>query len=121
MGEKHNPDEQSVARGEAIKAAHGLKPLMTEGQAAKRLGVSARTMFSERRDGRIGFRQIRRRVFYTEDDLAEYIEGCATRADSRRNARPPVGRFGFGKTPSEIAKEIAAQMAASRRVKTNAT
>lgn len=53
--------------------------MLTELEAAVRLGVSHRTMRRIREEGRIGYTRIgageRPSVHYTEDDIADYLAG----------------------------------------------
>jgi hypothetical protein len=47
--------------------------LMTEAEAATKLGMSPDTLRSERRLGRITFRQRGRKIQYSPEDLAQYV------------------------------------------------
>jgi hypothetical protein len=44
-----------------------------EGEAARRLGISPRTLFQIRKAGDISFRQIGALVRYTQADLTDYL------------------------------------------------
>lgn len=57
-----------------------LPTLLTESEAASRLGMSLSTLRNERRAGRIGYTRIASMVRYTERDLLDYIN---------RNTTPP--------------------------------
>lgn len=50
-----------------------LPHLLSEAEAAARLGVSKDTMQRERKRGRMPYRRIGGRIKYTEDDLLTYI------------------------------------------------
>jgi hypothetical protein len=47
--------------------------LLTEAQAASQLGMSADTLRSERRLGRIACRQTGRKIRYSPEDLSKYV------------------------------------------------
>jgi excisionase family DNA binding protein len=47
--------------------------LLTEAEAATRLGMSADTLRSERRLGRITCRQTGRKIRYSTEDLSRYV------------------------------------------------
>src|SRR2546423_12853704 len=50
--------------------------LLSEKQAAKRLGVARITVLRAREAGRIRFFRIGTRVLYCADQLMEFLEGC---------------------------------------------
>jgi len=50
--------------------------LLSEKQAAKRLGVARITLLRARADGRIRFFRIGTRVLYKEEQLAEFLTKC---------------------------------------------
>lgn len=54
--------------------------LLSEKQAAKRLGVARITLLRARGDGRIRFFRIGARVLYDEGQLAEFLEKCERNA-----------------------------------------
>jgi len=51
-----------------------LPRMMTEADAAERLGISVFTLARERKARRIAYRKMRGGVRYTEADLAAYVE-----------------------------------------------
>lgn len=50
--------------------------LLSEKQAAKRLGVARITLLRARADGRIRFFRIGTRVLYSQEQLAEFLTLC---------------------------------------------
>ena len=48
--------------------------LMTEKEAAKILRLSTVTLWRERKSGQISFRRFAGKIFYTRQDISEYIE-----------------------------------------------
>ena len=62
-------------------------PLYSEAEAARRLGLPVFTLMRERRDRRIGFKQVRRRIYYTEADLAAYIGSTQVQACPKTASR----------------------------------
>jgi excisionase family DNA binding protein len=56
--------------------------LLSEKQAAKRLGVARITLLRARGEGRIRFFRIGTRVLYDEEQLAEFLAKC------ERNCQP---------------------------------
>ena len=62
--------------------------LVTESEAAERMRCSIDTVRRERKRGRIGFTRVGARIFYTEDQLSEYlssqrVEPCQERKSSK--------------------------------------
>ena len=75
-----------------------LPELLTEEQAAKKLGVSAITLQRLRLRGRIECHKIGRLVRYTEKQLTEYLETARCRAESDRAKLETTGSQ-KGQTP----------------------
>jgi excisionase family DNA binding protein len=50
--------------------------LLSETQAAKRLGIARITLLRARGAGRIRFFRIGTRVLYSDDQLAEFLSSC---------------------------------------------
>jgi len=65
-----------------MQATNRHPNLLSEKQAAKRLGVARITLLRARADGRIRFYRIGTRVLYNEEQLAEFLAKC------ERNCRP---------------------------------
>lgn len=61
--------------------------LLSEKQAAKRLGIARITLLRARAGGRIRFFRIGTRVLYNEEQLAEFLEKCERncRSNSQRD------------------------------------
>ncbi len=59
--------------------------LLSEKEAARRIGVSSRTLERERFEGKLAFVRIRKRVFYTPEQLDVYIEHQHEQHIERRN------------------------------------
>jgi excisionase family DNA binding protein len=71
-----------------MRATKGRTNLLSEKQAAKRLGVARITLLRARGNGRIRFFRIGTRVLYDEGQLAEFLARCecntASRSDDHR-------------------------------------
>jgi excisionase family DNA binding protein len=59
-----------------MEATQSYPNLLSEKQAAKRLGVARITLLRAREAGRIRFFRIGTRVLYCAEHLAEFLEGC---------------------------------------------
>jgi excisionase family DNA binding protein len=59
-----------------MEATQSYPNLLSEKQAAKRLGVARITLLRAREGGRIRFFRIGTRVLYCADELAEFLKGC---------------------------------------------
>jgi excisionase family DNA binding protein len=59
-----------------MEATQSYPSLLSEKQAAKRLGVARITLLRAREAGRIRFFRIGTRVLYCADQLTEFLEGC---------------------------------------------
>ncbi|MBU8539495.1 helix-turn-helix domain-containing protein [Roseomonas tokyonensis] len=85
-----------------MKIAVPLPELLTEAEAAKRLGVSAATMQRERKRRRIRHVIIGGRPRYTADHLAEYLTAQEVapcrEADTSTPARSPAIGLASGRT-----------------------
>lgn len=77
-----------------------LPVLLSESQAADKLGVSIATMQRMRKRGDIAWRQIGGRVRYTIDDVRDYIEGARRCANDGDRARSETSGFPSGPTPT---------------------
>jgi excisionase family DNA binding protein len=80
--------------------------LLTEAEAARKLGIHVNTLRNIRRRGEISCRQVGKRARYTADDLNEYLaRGWQTNNDSRSettsspNAMDLNNGAGRGSTP----------------------
>lgn len=59
-----------------MQATKGHANLLSEKQAAKRLGVARITLLRARAEGRIRFFRIGTRVLYSHDQLSEFLNRC---------------------------------------------
>jgi excisionase family DNA binding protein len=59
-----------------MQATNRYPNLLSEKQAAKRLGVARITLLRARAGGRIRFFRIGTRVLYNEEQLAEFLDKC---------------------------------------------
>ena len=59
-----------------MEATQGHPNLLSEKQAAKRLGVARITLLRAREAGRIRFFRIGTRVLYCAEQLTEFLAGC---------------------------------------------
>ncbi|HVS80414.1 MAG TPA: helix-turn-helix domain-containing protein [Pyrinomonadaceae bacterium] len=59
-----------------MEATQSYPNLLSEKQAAKRLGVARITLLRAREAGRIRFFRIGTRVLYCEEQLMEFLTGC---------------------------------------------
>jgi len=78
-----------------MEATQGHPNLLSEKQAAKRLGVARITLLRAREAGRIRFFRIGTRVLYCAEQLTEFLEGCERnrhKAEGRGSARHVVRR-----------------------------
>ena len=61
--------------------------LLSEKQAAKRLGVARITLLRARGDGRIRFFRIGTRVLYSDEQLLEFLERCERNRPNKKESR----------------------------------
>ena len=63
-----------------------VKKVFTEAEASMEIGVSRTTMWRLREEGKIPFRQVGRRVLYTQEHLQAFIDRCErqTKTKSKR-------------------------------------
>src|SRR5262245_7713672 len=66
-----------------MEATQGYPSLLSEKQAAKRLGIARITLLRAREAGRIKFFRIGTRVLYCAEHLTEFLNNC------ERNVRRP--------------------------------
>lgn len=59
-----------------MEATQSYPNLLSEKQAAKRLGVARITLLRAREAGRIRFFRIGTRVLYCAEQLTEFLDGC---------------------------------------------
>jgi len=67
-----------------------IQPLLTEVEAARKLGVAPRSLRSERTAGRITFRRVAGKIMYRADDLNQWQENiaiCHARPKAQRSAQ----------------------------------
>ena len=70
-----------------MQAKNGHPNLLTEKQAAKRLGVARITLLRARADGRIRFFRIGTRVLYNVDQLTEFLAKCEQNGPQNHQGR----------------------------------
>jgi len=73
-----------------MEATQSYPNLLSEKQAAKRLGVARITLLRAREAGRIRFFRIGTRVLYCAEQLTEFLERCER--NSRKQERESVDR-----------------------------
>jgi len=76
-----------------MEATQSYPNLLSEKQAAKRLGVARITLLRAREAGRIRFFRIGTRVLYCAEQLTEFLGSCERNGHKRNQAR---GREGEG-------------------------
>src|SRR5437667_12188402 len=59
-----------------METTHSYPNLLSEKQAAKRLGIARITLLRAREAGRIGFFRIGTRVLYCAEHLTEFLNNC---------------------------------------------
>ncbi|MDQ6653548.1 MAG: excisionase family DNA-binding protein [Acidobacteriota bacterium] len=69
-----------------MEATQGYPNLLSEKQAAARLGVARITLLRAREAGRIRFFRVGTRVLYCEEQLAEFLKSC-----ERNGGKPDDG------------------------------
>ncbi|HZS10136.1 MAG TPA: helix-turn-helix domain-containing protein [Blastocatellia bacterium] len=60
---------------------------LSEIELAERLGISRVTAWRLRRDGRLLYFRIGRKVRYSEQHIAEFLSRCERKAERGRNSR----------------------------------
>ena len=80
-----------------MEAIQSYPNLLSEKQAAARLGVARITLLRAREAGRIRFFRIGTRVLYCEDQLNDFLKSCERnsshpREDTQTEARHPSAR-----------------------------
>src|SRR2546422_773297 len=76
-----------------MEATQSYPNLLSEKQAAKRLGVARITLLRAREAGRIRFFRIGTRVLYCAEQLTEFLEGCErSRRKQNREAESQAPR-----------------------------
>lgn len=67
-----------------------MTPLIPEPEAAQRLHTCTKTLRKAREAGKLHFVKIGRRICYTEQDLADFIDSQRQCAAPPAEARPPA-------------------------------
>src|SRR6266487_2606607 len=75
----------------SMEATQSYPNLLSEKQAAKRLGVARITLLRAREAGRIRFFRIGTRVLYCEDQLTEFLRTCERNGHKDRDRSEPRG------------------------------
>ena len=70
-----------------MEATQSYPNLLSEKQAASRLGIARITLLRAREAGRIKFFRIGTRVLYSETQLIEFLNGCERNARGEEAAR----------------------------------
>ncbi len=89
-------------------SATSLPRLMTEAEVALYLGANPETVARERRRGRLPFRKIGGLIRYTDSDLREYLDRCASTSKTAAGSGTSAGPTPESHGGSALAKEIAA-------------
>jgi excisionase family DNA binding protein len=74
-----------------MEATQGYPNLLSEKQAAKRLGVARITLLRAREAGRIRFFRIGTRVLYCAEQLTEFLHTCERNGHKRNHANEREG------------------------------
>jgi excisionase family DNA binding protein len=85
------PMAQSLRYTEFMEATQGHPNLLSEKQAAKRLGVARITLLRAREAGRIKFFRIGTRVLYCAEQLSELLNSCERNGHKRNQAKKREG------------------------------
>ena len=76
-----------------MEATQSYPNLLSEKQAAKRLGISRITLLRAREAGRIRFFRIGTRVLYCAEHLTEFLNNCQRNANrTQANEREPASK-----------------------------
>jgi excisionase family DNA binding protein len=67
--------ERLPQQNEAPRPQQAAPLLFSESQAAELLNISVRSLFAERKAGRISFRKSGERILYSREDVEAYIAG----------------------------------------------
>ena len=70
-----------------MEASHSYPNLLSEKQAAKRLGIARITLLRAREAGRIRFFRIGTRVLYCAEQLTEFLTACERNGHKRTQRR----------------------------------
>jgi excisionase family DNA binding protein len=70
-----------------MEATHSYPNLLSEKQAAKRLGIARITLLRAREAGRIRFFRIGTRVLYCAEHLTEFLNNCERNSKPRGQAK----------------------------------
>ena len=73
---EHSHVAQGLRCSRSMEATQSYPNLLSEKQAAKRLGVARITLLRAREAGRIRFFRIGTRVLYCAEQLTEFLNGC---------------------------------------------
>lgn len=71
-----------------MEATQSYPNLLSEKQAAARLGVARITLLRAREAGRIRFFRIGTRVLYCEEQLTEFLQACERNAHQQNDGGP---------------------------------
>jgi len=83
---------QVLRSSRIMEATQGYPNLLSEKQAAKRLGVARITLLRAREAGRIRFFRIGTRVLYCAEQLTEFLASCERNGNNRKNEQVTVSR-----------------------------
>lgn len=84
-----------------------LPRLLTEAEVAEYLDVNPETVARERRKGRLPFRKIGGSIRFTQGDVQEYVDRCASTSKTAKASGTSAGRTVESPGGSALAKEIA--------------
>jgi excisionase family DNA binding protein len=87
--------------------------LLSEKQAAKRLGIARITLLRAREAGRIRFFRIGTRVLYSEDQLIEFLDACEQNGSAAK--RSPSGLNAARRKDNQVSSPRKQRVAASAK------
>lgn len=78
-----------------------ISQLFDEGETARLLRVKTCTVRNERKRGKLGFTQIGARIFYSEEQIKDYLESQKVSACTSANRSPVKSEIsGLAKSPA---------------------
>ena len=92
-----------------------LPVLWTESEVAEYLAVNPETVARERRRGQLPYRKIGGQIRYTDGDIREYLERCASTSASGPESGTSAGRIEVCPDVSALACEIAGKRTSRSR------
>jgi len=99
-----------------MEATQSYTNLLSEKQAAKRLGVARITLLRAREAGRIRFFRIGTRVLYCAEQLAEFLKACERNGHKRTQPREKEPR---GEAARKVSRVSSGRGAVDRQERTH--